>query len=126
MSIEAGVLIDLAGSPIYWHTPKGASSVELPDSPTLWDKIWESRHRLLGFAHTHPGMGMPSPSSTDLTTFAAVEVGLGRRLTWWILTQNEGISLYWSDDQRRYVQVPWALRPETLAPWVSELRRLSR
>lgn len=126
MSIEAGVLIDLQGSPIYWHAPEGASSVLLPDSPTLWDKIWESRKKLLGFAHSHPGSGRPSPSHTDLTTFAAVEVGLGRRLTWWILSADSGISVYWNNTEAKYVEVPWMLEERVLAPWVFELRRRSR
>lgn len=125
MSIEVGVLIDMAGFPFYWHTPEGASSVQLPDSRTLWDEIWENRQKLRGFAHSHPGSGRPSPSSTDLTTFAAIEAGLGTRLTWWILSADSGISVYWSNKVGRYVEVPWLLDAHLLAPWVLELRRRS-
>jgi hypothetical protein len=50
--------------------------------------FWENRERVSGFAHTHPGSGLPEPSHTDLTTFAAVEAGLGKRLNWFILTED--------------------------------------
>jgi hypothetical protein len=125
MSIEAGVLIDVSGNPIYWHVPKGASAVELPDSASLWSKIWDNRQRLRGFAHTHPGSGLPSPSSADLTTFAAIEAGLGRRLDWWILTKDCAITLYWNKNFKKYMELPWCLQDHVLAPWIWELRKRS-
>ena len=42
---------------------------------------------LAGVAHSHPGGGIPTPSWEDLTTFAAVEDGLGQRLVWWIVSE---------------------------------------
>ena len=86
---EVGVLIDLEGQPIYWHLPEDRSSGALPDSRNLWDVIWENRDKVSGFAHTHPGYGKPGPSYTDITTFAAIETGLGRRLHWWIATGDQ-------------------------------------
>lgn len=83
---EAGVVVTEAG-PVFWHLPPGRSSVVIPDTRTLWDVLWEHRDaERLGFAHSHPGSGIPAPSPTDLTTFAAIESGLGRRLDWWITT----------------------------------------
>ena len=89
--MEAGVLIDLDGKPIFWHLPKNRSIGALPDSRDLWEVIWENRDRVLGFAHSHPGSGKPGPSYEDVTTFAAVEAALGRRLDWWITSFDEMI-----------------------------------
>jgi hypothetical protein len=122
MSIEVGVLVGVDGRPRYWHTPKGASAVELPDSPTLWDAIWQHRKVLHGFAHTHPGHGVPSPSGTDLTTFAAIEAALGTRLTWWILTQDEAITLHWDSTMGKYVTTAAG---SIGGRWVRTLREMS-
>lgn len=93
--MEAGVLIDLAGSPLYWHLPLGRTGVSLPDSKELWEVIWENRDRISGFAHSHPGAGPPWPSTEDLTTFSAVERALGRRLEWWIVSSDYLALLTW-------------------------------
>lgn len=85
---EVALVFDTEGYPIYWHEPPDASTVALPDSRALWDVLWEHRAHLGGVAHTHPGGGIPVPSHTDLTTWAAVEVGLGRRLLWPILSDQ--------------------------------------
>ncbi len=85
MSLEAGVLVGLDGKPLYWHTPEDRSVGHLPNSVPLWNVIWELRDQVLGFAHSHPGQGIPGPSYEDLTTFASIEAGLGRRLKWWNL-----------------------------------------
>lgn len=86
---EAGVLIDKSGQPIYWHVPRGRTSTHLPDSRELWDVIWANRDKLGGFAHTHPGDHPPTPSQEDITTFSAIELGLGKRLEWWIATDSK-------------------------------------
>lgn len=65
----------------------------MPDTPELWSVIWDNRENVLGFAHTHPGTGIPGPSYEDVTTFAAIEAGLGKRLIWWISSDNEIIKL---------------------------------
>lgn len=96
--MEAGVVV-VGTQPVYWHLPAGRTTASLPDSRKLWevfwDLKWEAALGLLGFAHTHPGSGVPSPSWTDLTTFAAVESGLGRRLHWWIASSTHLIVLNW-------------------------------
>ncbi len=120
---EAGVLIDLKGAPIYWHMPPGRSGGSLPDSRDLWDVIWENRANLSGFAHTHPGYGNPGPSQTDITTFQAIEAGLGKRLEWPIVSGDSLVVVYHSslvgDEIDKYlVEGPW----EDEHPWVAELR----
>jgi len=117
--MEVGVLVDKLGRPIYWHEPQGSSSVYLPDSRDLWDMIWENREDVSGFAHSHPGRGMPMPSHEDLTTFEAVEAALGRRLTWWITSENQLTRLEWYEDQ--YNLEVWGSAPS----WLDELRKRS-
>lgn len=88
--IETGVVVSVHHEPIFWHEPGGRSSGALPDSRTLWDVLWQA-HRdgwLAGFAHTHPGNGMPGPSQEDLSSFVAIENALGRPLNWWIVNAD--------------------------------------
>ena len=93
--IEAGVVVTNAG-PVFWHLPSGRTGGSLPDSRQLWDVLWDLRREpSLGFAHSHPGSGVPGPSDIDVTTFAAVEMGLGRRMTWWITSADRIIRLDW-------------------------------
>jgi hypothetical protein len=87
--MEAGVVIDRAGLPLYWHMPEGRTWGSLPDSALLWDVLWTRRHEVAGFAHSHPGQGAPAASHEDVTTFAAIEAALGRRLDWWITSEDE-------------------------------------
>ena len=119
MSIEAGVLVDLDCEPIYWHLPVARSGGALPDSRPLWDVIWENRERVLGFAHSHPGHGMPGPSYEDVTTFAAIELGLGRRLVWWITSSDNFVELCWvGPGKLDYKQGPNIYKPT----WMQRLR----
>jgi hypothetical protein len=119
MSIETGVLISFDGHPIHWHLPPGRSCGYLPDSRDLWDIIWENRASLDGFAHSHPGFGIPSPSHEDVTTFAAVELALGRNLKWWITSANSTILL---------VRIGNNYQPDFVSQepnWIRKLRELS-
>ena len=120
--IEAGVVIRMDGRPLHWHLPQGRTGGSLPDSRTLWDILWDNRDTLLGFAHSHPGSGVPGPSQTDVTTFAAVEAALGHRLDWWITSSDKLIILRWTGPGRHdYGALPVWREPV----WVKELRRLS-
>lgn len=122
MSIETGVLVNLDCEPIYWHLPHNRTSVLLPDSRDLWDVIWEHKDNLLGFAHSHPGSGTPGPSHEDLTTFAAVESALGKRLVWWITSQDVFVELCWTGPEKlKYGRGPSLYEPE----WMNELRQKS-
>ena len=120
--IEAGVLLDINGEALHWHMPPNRSGGALPDSVDLWSVIWENRDIISGFAHSHPGYGRTGPSHTDLTTFAAVEAGLGKRLDWWITSGDSMILLRWTGPGRlHYNQLDVAMEPD----WVRELRRIS-
>lgn len=123
MSVEAGVLLNLDCEPIYWHLPEGRHVGALPDSRELWCAIWERREDVLGFAHSHPGLGEPEPSDEDLTTFAAIELALGKRLVWWISSRDQSVEVSWRGPGRLdYSAAPVMYEPD----WVSELRTLSR
>lgn len=122
MTIEAGVVVGLDGAPIYWHVPAGRTGGSLPDSQELWDVFWEHKDNLAGFAHTHPGSGVPGPSWTDVTTFAAVESGLADRLVWWIASSDELVKVTWCGPGKHDYRVE--LAPDQPG-WLAELRRLS-
>jgi proteasome lid subunit RPN8/RPN11 len=125
MSVETGALIDFDGEPIYWHTPNGRSGASLPDSRELWNIIWENRNKLLGFAHSHPGCGIPGPSYEDVTTFSAIELALGKRLVWWIVSCDGFVELVWiGPDELHYGIRPHKRRPSSYS-WVLKLRELS-
>lgn len=119
---EMGAVIDVYSTVTYWHLGDSGGSID--DSKKLWDEIWKvhKRGELAGFAHTHPGSGVPSPSSTDLSTFAAIESGLGKRLNWWVSSSD--VVKAWHFDNGCYM--PSALYSEFLEPpWVKPLRLLS-
>lgn len=123
--IETGVVVDLDGVPIHWHLPEGRTAVYLPDTPDLWDVLWAHRDRVLGFAHSHPGHGTPGPSMEDLTTFAAVESGLGLRLVWWITSSDRLVEITWRGPGRLdYVSRP--IGSEGIpGRWLRNLRDIS-
>lgn len=123
--IEAGVVVDKRGRPLHWHLPEGRSAGSLPDSQTLWQVLWDAfkADTLLGFAHSHPGTGRPGPSYSDVTTFAAVEAALGKRLDWWITSEDHVVQLRWAGPDK----LSYRSTIVTEAPsWVAELRRLSQ
>lgn len=124
---EAGVVIGKNHEVIAWHLPPDRSGGALPDSRPLWDILWDAHRNdtLLGFAHTHPGAGMPHPSHEDITTFRAVEKGLGRRVTWWIASSALLVTvdatspaLVKANNTMIAMVQDW--------PWVAELRARSR
>lgn len=123
--IEAGVLVGHDDGPsLHWHLPPGRTGGSLPDSANLWDVIWQWHEDgcLDGFAHSHPGSGVPGPSYTDLTTFAAIEAALGRRLLWWITSSDHVIRIDWTgpgkfDYTSVVIEEPY---------WAPELREMSK
>lgn len=120
--IEAAVVVDSEGLPMHWHTPPGRSAVAIPDSRELWTVLWDNRQRLGGIAHTHPGAGVPVPSKEDLTTFAACEAALGRRVQWWIVTRDHARCFQWSGPDRLDYG-PCGVSGEPA--WIEELRARS-
>lgn len=122
--MEAAVVVSLAGDPLHWHVPPGRTLAAIPDTRDLWDVLWENRDNLAGVAHSHPGSGRPVPSYEDLTTFAAVESGLGRRLDWWIISSDQAVVLHWvGPDPLCYDSK--AVSVSDLRTWVEQLRQLS-
>lgn len=122
--MEAGVVIGSDGNVVFWHAPDGRHGGALPDDRRLWDVLWDSRHELGGFAHSHPGSGIPQPSHTDLTTFAAIEAALGCRLVWWIVSSDRMSTFCWMGPGKLdYGGV--AEHPNHDPPWVLKLRELS-
>lgn len=129
MSIEAGVLLDDDDHPLFWHLPADRTAVALPDSPSLWTEIWQRRNELSAIAHSHPGGGKPRPSNEDVTTFSAIELGLGKRLDWYIVNA-EGISMIKWEGPGKYAYNIFDLPMDSqdaamLEQWVPELRKVS-
>ncbi len=110
MSIEAGVVIDNEGQALFWHEPQNRTGGSLPDSSTPWDVLWNNRDNISGFAHSHPGYGMPSPSYTDITTFAAVEAALGKRLLWPIISGDAIAVFEWCGPGKHDYQLIYSSR----------------
>lgn len=120
--IETGVIITAEG-PVFWHLPPDRTGGSIPDKRNLWLILWEHREEEgLGFAHSHPGNGIPGPSHEDITTFAAVEHGLGRRLTWWITSSSNVVALRWKGPGKHdYTLSVLMNEPD----WVAQLRKHS-
>lgn len=123
--MEVGVVVDREGQVLYWHVPPGRCHTGLPDSRTLWEVLWERRAELGGFAHSHPGRGEPCPSALDRSTFSAIEAALGRRLDWWI-TSEDTLGLFRFDEQLGAHAAVAPLNAFEGEPgWLSALRRRS-
>ncbi|MCK9567620.1 hypothetical protein M0R72_01560 [Candidatus Pacearchaeota archaeon] len=127
--MEAGVLLGPNNSVIHWHTPNARSGGSLPDSVDLWQIIWENCAIVSGFAHTHPGSGVPGPSHTDITTFIAVEKGLGKHLNWFILSSDSQALCLFDNEMGELpsgiITVELYVENTTKMTWMSKLRELS-
>ena len=120
--IETGAVLDERGEAFYWHIPQNRSVGVLPDSYNLWNVFWQNRNTISGFAHSHPGFGKTGPSPTDITTFAAIEAGLGKRLDWWITSGDSIILIRWNGPNKfDYQQMDITMEPN----WVHVLRQFS-
>jgi hypothetical protein len=125
VSIEAGVVFGFEGQAIHWHLPVNRTGGSLPDSHSLWDVLWENRATVFGFAHSHPGSDVPGPSWEDVTTFAGVELGLGRRLFWPIVSRDHLSVVVWGGPGKYdYVTYPVGIGAHNPS-WLDELRRHS-
>ncbi|MFO0750161.1 MAG: hypothetical protein U1F43_31500 [Myxococcota bacterium] len=116
--LEAALVFDVRGGTLHWHVPAARSAASIGDSRALWEVLWAERARLGGVAHTHPWRGPAAASATDVTTFAACEAGLGRRLRWVVATVDDEAQLGWVGPGR-LDYAPVAARME-----VEELGRL--
>lgn len=148
--METALVFDHEGRTIHWHEPLGRSGGALPDSRDLWEVLWEHRSeskggtgRLAGVAHTHPWNGPTGASRTDLTTFRAVELGLGQRLLWPIVTfthvvwyvrraglENTALAAIAPNDINRFQSDPEYIPGKGPSTWglegIEELRARSR
>lgn len=93
--IEVAMVFTKEGKMIYLQPGSSAGSVA--DSCRLWDEIWENRKIVGGVAHTHPWTGTTHPSYEDVTTFRAIEAGLGELLLWPIITFTHVNYFSWHD-----------------------------
>jgi len=84
--IEVALVFDRDGKTIAFHEPHGRTCGSIPDSRSLWEILWDNRHRLGGVAHSHPWDGGAYYSHTDKTTFLAIDKALGQNLLWPIVT----------------------------------------
>jgi hypothetical protein len=110
---EVCFLIGVDGT-VLWHDASGTASA-LPDSRRRWEAIWRYRAELAEIAHTHPG-GLPHFSAEDLTTMAAIDDALGRRLCYAVVTVDKLL---------RRTAEGVTLEPEEQPPWVAALRATS-
>jgi len=118
---EVAVLLNKYGVPLEWWSPQNAHIGAIPDSKNLWDLIWKHREQLGGIGHTHPFTGPSWPSQTDVTTFSAIERGLGKRLIWPIITLSEVICFQWQGPDKLYYVPICYPNPST----IDTLRQLS-
>jgi hypothetical protein len=86
--MEVALVFNIFGEAIWYHNPREGGTY-IPDSSDLWEILWKNRVVLGGVAHTHPWDGPAHPSHTDVTTFSAIEIGLGKKLLWPIVTFTE-------------------------------------
>ena len=127
--METGVIVNTNGEPIHWHEPRHSSGA-IPDSRELWDAIWKAHQHgwLAGIAHSHPGSGVPHPSSEDTSTFVAIEAALGRRLSWWITSADRAVVINCAQMDSMPGRVVYAVRELEVARepfWMAELRQRS-
>ena len=102
--IEVAVVFDNLGEAILWMD--GSDSAYVPDSRGLWLFLEENKGRLNGIAHTHPFSDDPLPSQVDITTWAAIEAGLGMRLIWPIVGRKKTRYFIWrGPDKHNYVEI---------------------
>lgn len=93
--IEVALVFAKDGSTLLWHDPEGRSSGYIPDSKELWDFLVGNRDQIGGVAHTHPWEGSAWFSKTDVTTWSALERGLGVRWIWPVVTFSEVKNFVW-------------------------------
>ena len=121
---EVALVFDKQGNPMRWSDGGGAS---LPDSSDLWAFLWEHREEIGGVAHTHPWDGPTGPSGTDMTTYVAIESGLGKKLIWPIITMTHEFYFRMSVDEDVYFEMfPPFPNSQQWKDNVEELRRRSR
>ena len=96
MPVEVALVFDKEGKTIAFHEPAGRGPENIPDTRSHWEVLEENWDRLGGVAHVHPWSGNAIPSPTDVTTFRAIEKGLGKILLWVVVTFDQVTYWRWS------------------------------
>ena len=104
--IETALVFDDQGRIIQFHLPNGRTAGSIPDSRSLWELLWQYREHVAGVAHTHPWDGTASFSGIDVTTWRAIELGLGKLLLWPIVTFTEVRCFVYNRVTGNYREVP--------------------
>lgn len=137
--VETGLVVGKDNKALRWHEPEGASGGFLPDSQrvflkdqplsggrALWEFFRDNWKSIRGFAHTHPN-GYSGPSWTDVTTFAAIELGLDLRFDWWIVTGRIALVRWKGPGIHDYETTYYPVDYDPWDPtWANELRAKSR
>lgn len=92
------------GGAILW-SESSDSPLALPDSRARWEAIWTHRADLEAIVHSHP-LGPHAFSAEDRSTMEAVEIALGRKLTWMVLSP-EGLVV---EGGEAPAELPWWTR----------------
>lgn len=121
LMMEVALVFDRDGKTIHWHLPPGRDNGSIPDTRSLWEVLWANRAIVCGVAHTHPWDGPAWPSPIDVTTFRAIELGLGRPLLWPVVTFTELRCFEFNEGASQYQKA----EPLVLED-VEKLRELSR
>lgn len=122
--IESALVFDNQGQILHFHLPHGRTGNYIPDSSDLWGVMWKHRKTLGGVAHTHPWAGPSRPSQTDVTTFAACELGLGERLVWPIVTFTHILPYVWVGPGKLDYEIRQGIPPYRVEG-INRLRELS-
>ena len=130
MTLEAAALISADEQTVLcWHLPVGRTSASVPGDAALGPDdllVLLVRHRpyMAGTAHSHPGGGVPGPSWTDITTYAAVEKYFRCRFKHWIASMDRMVVVTWSGPDR-YDYTVTVVDEDKEPAWSAELRHKS-
>ncbi len=103
---------------------RSGSATGIGEQRDWWEAIWANRERLAGTAHSHP-RGLARPSQTDLTTWRGLEVGLGREMTYHVVTADEAIVVTLTEQFPSIEYAVVTIDPQEEPWWVPLLRQLS-
>jgi hypothetical protein len=87
--------------------------------------MWEGRGNLGAIVHSHPGAGTPTPSHTDVTTFAACEAALGKRIKWGIMSKDQLAWYEWTGPQEYDYHLSGLESFDKMSDWQQELHEQS-
>jgi hypothetical protein len=88
----------------------GESPTALPDSRPRWEALWALRFEVAAVVHSHP-LGPHAFSDEDVSTMEALDVALGRSLTYAVLSPQGLV---------------WRGLPLPALNWVDELAQASQ